>query len=295
MLVIPVVFINVTGCSQSNPGPVNTGNETVTGSLQSDSLDELSGVAVSKQYPNILYVHNDSGDSSRFFAINPNGQLLCTYKFKGISDNDLGVKDCEDIAIGPGPQQGQTYIYLADIGDNSAVRSSIQVYRVPEPAIHQGRIFVDADVIDLDYPDEPKDAEAIMIDPIDKSLYIISKRLDSATVYSCSSGFQNKDKKHLQFWGRFFLEGSGMEKWIVSGSIAPDGSGILLKTVASVYYWKRQNNETIYNALKRSPVKQTAYKIHGQEEAIAFSADGNGYYVLSEGKASKIYYYKLVK
>lgn len=292
-LLLFTVFITIAGCSQSKQAPVNTNDETVTGVLQSDQLDELSGVAASKQYPGILYVHNDSGDSSRFFAIHPDGTLLCTYEFKGIGDKDLGVKDCEDIAIGTGPQQGQVYIYLADIGDNSENRSSVQIYRIPEPAIHQGRINTDADVLTLEYPDGPKDAETLLMDPLEKTLYVISKRQDSAAVYSCSSDFQDTDKRQLKLCGKLFLEGNGIDKWVVSGSITTDGSSILLKTVSSVYYWKRQNNEPVYITLQRAPVKQSAYKSNGQEEAISFSPDGKGYYVLAEGKGSRIYYYKL--
>lgn len=292
-LILPVVFVTSTGCSQEKPTPVSTSNETITGILQSDLLDEISGVAVSAQYPGILYVHNDSGDSSRFFAIDLKGNLLCSYKFEGISNNSLGVMDCEDIAIGPGPKQYQAYIYLADIGDNDASRTSIQVYRFAEPTNHEGRAAIDAATLDLTYPDGAKDAETLLIDPVEKMLYIISKREDSASVYRSSLDFQDKDKKELEFFGKFFLEGKGIEKWIVSGSIASDGSGILLKTVSSVYYWKRQGNEPIYTTLKRAPVKQTAYKMHGQEEAVSFTPDGNGYYILAEGKASTIYYYKL--
>src|SRR4051812_17611618 len=41
-------------------------------------LNELSGIAASTLHSSILYVHNDSGDSSRFFAIDTGGRLLST-------------------------------------------------------------------------------------------------------------------------------------------------------------------------------------------------------------------------
>jgi hypothetical protein len=288
------LFFATTGCSQSVKK--NGSTDGIVGTLSADFLNEISGVAISRLHPNTFYVHNDSGDSSRFFAINFKGELLSIYNFKGVWNNGLGVKDCEDIAIGPGPEAGKNYIYLADIGDNSASRSSIQVYRFAEPiSVAHTTMAVTADVADLQYPDGPRDAETILIDPIEKMLYIISKREDTAHIYRCALNFKNNDKIQLGLCGRVVLEGSGYGKWVVSGDITADGNAVLLKTVSSVYYWKRNSNEPVYTTLQRKPVKQNAYTIHGQEEAITFTPAGDGYYILSEGAHSKIYYYKLEK
>src|ERR1700761_668150 len=70
----------------------------ITGKLESRQMDEISGIAASGIAPNVYYVHNDSGDTSRFFAINPEGKLLSTIYFKGETRERLGVHDCEDIA-----------------------------------------------------------------------------------------------------------------------------------------------------------------------------------------------------
>ncbi len=43
------------------------------------------------------------------------------------------MKDCEDVATGPGPIKGKNYIYLGDIGDNAEKRRYISVYRFEEP------------------------------------------------------------------------------------------------------------------------------------------------------------------
>jgi len=289
--------IVATACSHSVA--TNTNNDTndddSIGVLSSAELDEVSGAAVSRLHPNLFYVHNDSGDDSRFFAINRQGQLLTTYNFSGIAGG-AGVVDCEDIAMGPGPEQGRSYIYLGDIGDNMGMRSSVQVYRFAEPdSTGQPKITVEAAAAHLHYPDGPRDAETIMADPVQRMLYIVSKREDTAGIYRCPLDFQNGDTVQLELCGKLFLEGSGSSKWIVAGDIAADGNSVILKTVSSVYYWKRNGTEPICTTLQRQPVKQSAYMIHGQEEAIAFAPAADGYYVLSEGKYSKIYYYKLQK
>jgi hypothetical protein len=42
------------------------------------------------------------------------------------------VRDCEDIAVGPGPVKGKSYVYDGDIGDNDSKRKYITVYRIEE-------------------------------------------------------------------------------------------------------------------------------------------------------------------
>src|SRR6185503_14763457 len=79
-------------------------------------LDEISGMSQSRGNPNIFWVHNDSGDQARVYAVNRKGVLVGTYLLDGAS-----AVDWEDMAMGPAPG-GRSYLYLADIGDNSARR-----------------------------------------------------------------------------------------------------------------------------------------------------------------------------
>jgi hypothetical protein len=103
------------------------GPPTLVGTLTSSTLDEVSGIVDSRANPNTFWVHNDSGDTARFFAINHQGALLGTFPLSGAP---LG--DWEDIAIAPKPSGGN-YLYLGDIGDNNSNRPYIIVYRTDEP------------------------------------------------------------------------------------------------------------------------------------------------------------------
>src|SRR5579859_1840492 len=72
----------------------------ITGHLRNKELDEISGIAASAIRKDIYYIHNDSGDTSRFFAITPDGNLRNTIYYKGDPKERLGARDCEDIAVG---------------------------------------------------------------------------------------------------------------------------------------------------------------------------------------------------
>src|SRR5882757_1899055 len=108
-LLIPIVIVMFL-CAYGRHRKYNHQNY-VTGRLPIRAMDEISGIAASGINPDIYYVHNDSGDTSRFFAILPTGKLKSTIYFKGDPRELQAVHDCEDIAVGPGPAKGKSYVY----------------------------------------------------------------------------------------------------------------------------------------------------------------------------------------
>src|SRR6185503_15005700 len=59
-------------------------------------IDEDSGLAVSRKFPDRLYHVNDSGDTGRFFLTDLSGRHLRIVNVKGFAP-----LDAEDLAIGP--------------------------------------------------------------------------------------------------------------------------------------------------------------------------------------------------
>jgi hypothetical protein len=266
---------------------------SIPGHLQDKQMDEISGIAASGIHEGIYYVHNDSGDTSRFFSITPEGRIKSVIYFKGDPKEELGVADCEDIAVGPGPAKGKSYVYLGDIGDNKAVRQYITVYRMEEQKSWIGKdsiLKADAVPVHFKYPDGPRDAESLMIDPAEKLIYIVSKRTDSVTVYTSPLNFKANDTLTLTKRCKLHFNGFRPFKWITAGDISKDGQQVLLKDYVKVYYWKRSNNEPIWQTMQRKPA-ELPYQQEKQGEAIGFTPDGKGYYTTSEGVFSPIYYY----
>jgi len=266
----------------------------LSGNLQDKAMNETSGIAASTVNKDTYYTHNDSGDTSRFFAISPGGKLISTLYFKGNPAESLGVKDCEDIAVGPGPVKNKSYVYVGDIGDNAAVRNFITIYRIPEQTTWTkgGNINVTATPVNLKYPDGPKDAETLMIDPVEKLLYIISKRTDTVSVYTAPLYYKANDTLVMTYRAKLFFKGYKPFKWIVSGDISKDGKQVLVKSYEKVYYWKREGNEPIWQTLQRVP-DEPKYQQEKQGEAISFTLDGRGFYTVSEGVFAPVYYYKV--
>ena len=262
--------------------------------LKDAELDETSGIAASHINKNIFYIHNDSGDTSRFFAITPNGDLKETFNFKlDTTQKHTDVLDCEDIAVGPGVEKDKSYIYLGDIGDNSSNRSFITVYRFEEPVVNGNKTIssIKEDAINLKYPDGPHDAETLMVDPVDKLLYIVTKRESSVGVYTAPLDASLKEITVMQKRTTLHFSGLPLFKWITAGDISVDGSKILIKSYQKVYYWKRNKEEPIWKTLQRKPT-ELPYTIEKQGEAVGFTLNEKGYYTVGEGKNATIYYYQ---
>ena len=266
-----------------------TGPET-KGTLQNTQIDEASGLAVSRANPGHVWTHNDSGDFNRIFLIGPSGEDRATFRLI-----HTGNRDWEDMAIGPGPVHNVHYLYIADIGDNLARNDIKRIFRVPEPDASD--FDTDQNLVDIEgsaimqfrYPDGMKDAETVMIDPLTRDLYIVSKREYPVTVYVARYPQPTDSVFEAEILGKLpFTD-------VTAGDISADGTKILMKTKTHVFMWERALTESIAAALQRQPVR-LPYGPEPQGEAIAWTPEGDGYYVLSESRSVPpvLYFYRAV-
>jgi hypothetical protein len=264
--------------------------QTFGGTILSSNLVEASGLAVSRSNPSIIWSHNDSGHANRLFAVGENGEDYGVFIPQG-----TGSRDWEDICIGPGPVDGVNYIYIADIGDNHAQYNYIIVYRFPEPDISgldsSGVNYVNSDLVErmeFTYPDGPRDAETLMIDPWTKDLYFVSKRDAKSIIYKSPYPQQVNARTELKKMAQLPFN------WAVAGDISSDGKKIVIKDRYKIYCWERIIGETIIEALKRKPV-QLPYIPEPQGESFGWTPDGTGYFTLSEKSGPNmpdLYFYK---
>lgn len=239
------------------------------GKLTNPLLEEISGLVVSSQYPNRLYVHTDSGGEAAVYALDTLGNELGKIALSGLSN-----RDWEDIAIGPGPN-GTHYIYLADIGDNDAKYPEVYLYRFLEPAGFQEIVSQDIQEAKLNYQGGPRDAETFLVDPISGEQFIISKREQKNALYRVPADAFEKGNALLERSQEFSFTSS------VGGDISKDGSQILIKNYLEVFYWTRQANQSISEVLQTLP-RRLPYRPEPQGEAIGFNFKGNAYFTISE-------------
>ena len=268
------------------------GHQKDCGVVEYPAIREASGIAASRRNGKVLWTHNDSGHGPVLYAMNDQGRHLGLFRIAGAQ-----ARDWEDIAIGPGPQDGKDYIYIGDIGDNPRRRAYVTIYRVLEPEVSSSQKPVkvrlrDVEEIRLKLPDKPRDSEALMVDPLNKDIYIVTKRERKVAVYR-SEYPQSTGEKINEFQSVARLNLTD----VVAADISPSGLEVLIKTYSGVYYWRRDPDLSFAEMFKTRPVA-LPYILEPQGEAICWSADGNGYFTLSEELArvpAHLYFYPKVK
>ncbi len=294
------LIISINGCSQdiekkNNLSEPSTDEGYTTfegpqqmGKLETDLITEASGIAASEKYNGSVWVHNDSGNDPFIFLINQQAQLEKRFFLEGIEN-----RDWEDMAIGPGPNTEQPYIYLADIGDNLGVRDQKTIYYFPEPDFiaedpAQPDTITNISTTHFKYPDGNHNAEALLINPQTRDLYVIIKDSKAPTIYKLPADeLQQNEQVTLQKCGNVEIELNNSLALITAGEIGANGQEVLIKTYGKVYFWKRDNPQTNICELLRSTPKVLNYTPEPQGEAIAFTPDQNGYYTLSEVRFGK--------
>ncbi|TLV00788.1 PE-PGRS family protein [Dyadobacter luticola] len=237
-------------------------------------IDEASGLAPSISFPGYLWTNQDSGNPNSIYLISGDAKNIKEYQLPGSSNHDW-----EDIAAGPGPSSGVNYLYVADIGNNiSPMTASNTIYRVPEIKSQDASFSQESvEKIVFTYPDGPRDAESVLVDPVTKDIFIISKSAQNTGIYRLAFP-QNVSSSTI-------AEKVGEVPSVsvaTSADISGNGSEILIRTYLSVYYWKRKAGEMVGQTLSQPAAKQLNVALEPQGEGICFDKDGTGFYTISE-------------
>ncbi len=283
------VLLYLAGCSpQKKQLPITDQflKGTRLAELKEKKLKEVSGLAASIGNPGLLWTHNDSGNDAEVYLIDLETNIKQTFLLENV-DN----RDWEDITVGPGPDPGKNYVYVAEIGDNAAAHAYKFVYRFEEPIYTPGESKVNITVFDtikFQLPDSKRDTEALLIDPKTRDLYIISKYSDPVYIYQLKYPYSTKETITATKVGAL-----QMTK-IVAGDISGDGNEVLLKNYEHIYYWKNDGTKSMAQLLLETP-HEVPYEVEPQGEALTWSSDNMGFYTLSEkdkDKKSFLYFYQ---
>jgi hypothetical protein len=270
------------------------------GTVADDKLDEISGMQASRTYPGLIWVHNDSG-KERVHAIDELGTDLGHFDIK-----DAKNKDWEDITLIP--REGADLLVVADIGDNDAKRDTVRLFFVEEPAPDaDGKVSGNLTLfhkIKIEYPDGPRDCEAMAWDPLGERLLFLTKRnvppqlyelpLETAlqaeravlTPLGIIDNFRPPTAFDVQVFGkrsRWASQPTGMD-------ISPDGRRAVVISYRSLYLFDLPDG-----ADWAAGLRSRHGEIYGPpmltEESVTYSADGKSIYVIPEGKHPPVYRY----
>lgn len=264
------------------------------GLLDQKLLKEVSGLAVSRQFPDRLYHHNDSGDVGKFYVTTLSGANLREVQFT--TDK---VRDVEDMSVGP-CEHGQC-IFLGDIGDNKVSRPFIDVWMIPESETLSD-VLTNARKVKLLYPDDSHNAESMAVHPQTGDVYILTKEADEkgerrsypAKLYRAKQSELSKPAVTLELIGAIDLPWINYNFGLFGGmatsmDFSPNGKNLLVVTYENVMEISLEKilNESLQSRLWKESKDYKVLNLRDrftQLEAAGYSADGNSIYFESEFK-----------
>ena len=253
-----------------------------------DSIDEMSGLVKSQRFPDVYWVHNDSGDSPRLFAIDRHGRVIITDFLKpnyygevaeegkeswpGLKILLAANEDWEDIAI-----DGDR-IYIGDIGNNGNARRDMGIYILYEPnphAVHESRIL---NFIPVKYPEQLKypaekwhyDSESMFI--ADGKLYFLTKHRQPNKHASWERGvnlYRLDSSSTTQANILTKVDSHELVTLATGADVSPDGSKLAIVAYTALWIFEKPNHGDQWLSGK-SKVLPLDYKITRQLEAVCW-------------------------
>lgn len=263
------------------------GEPEVLARLEDRSIDESSGLVVSRNNPGIFWTHNDSGDAPLIFAFDRAGRHRGIWRVKGAE-----ARDWEDVARGPGPSASRSYLYVGDIGDNGANRNELRVYRFPEPDVSNAdiessrrspRATEPAEVLRFRYPEGFHNAETLLVHPTTGDLYILTKTPGgSSIIFKAAAPLRADALTTLKRVGEF-MPPTLIGGMLTGGDISPDGRRVVLCDYSNGYEFLLDDTTSAFDDIWRRQAKTFSLGERKQGEAVAYGPDGTEVFATSEG------------
>jgi hypothetical protein len=245
--------------------PAAGGEAEVLLTIGDPRVVESSGLVASRRHLGVVWTHNDSGDAARLFAVGGDGRVRATLRLAGVE-----ARDWEALAAGR-DDRGRPALFAGDIGDNLGAWPWVTVWRVAEPARLRDAT-VRAERYRLRYPDGPRNAEALLVDPRGNRLYVASKDEAGGALYRAPAELRADRVNLLQRVRRVPAQ-------VTDGAFSPDGRLLVLRDYGAAHLYRASGGRLATVALPFQP----------QGESIAFSPDGRSLLAGSEGAGSEIW------
>lgn len=261
--------------------------------LADPSLHEASGLAVSRRDSDFLWLLNDSGSPPRLHLANRDGRARGFVLVTGVKNQDW-----EDLAAFK--LDGIPYLLIADTGDNESKRPTVSLHLLEEPALPSDGASINMSLapkwtIRFRYQDGPRDCECVAVDPVAKTILLLSKRTKLPQLYELplrqAAAGEILVAKHL---------GPIVPPKVPKNSLphpyGPQPTGFDISSNARLaavvtyrgsFLYPRADDESWTQAFAKKPHSLGAHSL-AQAESIAFTPDGRSVILVSEGRRSPI-------
>jgi hypothetical protein len=251
-------------------------------------LTESSGLAFSTRSDQILFSHNDSGDSARLFAFDREGKSICELKV-----TDAGSQDWEDLCSFE--HDGENWLAIGDTGDNDKQRNSVRIYLLKEPKLtaDDGRQKTAVDLeLKITYPQGAVDCEALAYDPLSQAMVLFSKEAFNCGVYRVDLPQKMKGKAEVQakFVHRLAIP------MVTAADISRDGLQLVIGTYGPACLLDRRHEDLDSAWRYRDQEVSERYLAvphRKQGESVCFSPAGTHIWLTSEFRPTPLYEVKL--
>lgn len=267
----------------------------LAGLVTDRELDEISGLAASHVHDDVLWVHNDSGNPARLYAISRRGRLLARLDVKGAKNVDW-----EDIASFD--LDGRHYLLLADTGDNGGRRRDFVLYVFEEPTALKNGTLTPAWTIRARWPDGPRDCEAVAVDAEAGQVLLVSKKRVPPELFTLPLADPRGEVVEARRIGRLAdVPQVGEElrhkdpklaalfSQVTAADVSPDRRTLAVLTYGSVLFYRRDDGQSWADAVAQPPETHDIPLIP-QAEALGWSAGGAGLYATGESYPAPIFY-----
>ncbi len=253
--------------------------------IASPAITEASGLAVSPRSDDFLWIINDSGGTPEIHLCDSDGASRGSVSVGGVKNNDW-----EDLAAFV--YKGESYLLIADTGDNSSRREEVRLLVVREPKLPKAGRNVAGEIplawsIGFTFEGGSRDCEAVAVDVRQEKIVLISKRTDPPAVYELPlrpieknpvaklAGNTRTIAPNLSFLP-YRNQPTGLD-------ISADGKLAAIITYDGVFLFPKRDGQKWGEALSAQPTRIGGHKLP-QAEAIAITGDGKEILCLSEGK-----------
>lgn len=263
-----------------------------TGMVAQGELNALSGLAASREQPEIVFAHNDH-DRPVVYALDLQGRLHAR-----ISLEQADATDIEDIEVGP--CGGASCVYLGDVGDNTRVRGEYGVLRFVEPTVPSEpgstEMSVEFERFRFRYEDGSHNAESLMVGP-DGTVYVVTKVAPGtggsvvangpSEVYRLEPPLSTTAVAVATKVATLPIPVTG-EGAASAATAHPCGLAFLVRTYDRVYEFRAPAGQGFEAAFGVQP-DMVVMADESQSEGISYRKDGRGFVTSGEGAQAPLF------